>query len=125
MQMRSTPCAISASASLSFAAQMPMAPAASCIFAMSALLWVLACGRVARPKRFTAVCILAMLRSSRSRSTHSAGVSRSHFEMPMAAWLPVSRAATSDAEYPLTGRGTQTCAASAAEAERNARREAE
>ena len=43
----------------------------------------------------------------------------------MADWLPVSRAATSDAAYPLTGRGTHMCAATAAEAERNARREAE
>ena len=32
--------------------------------------------------RFSAACIVAMLRSSLSRSTHSAGVSRSHFEMP-------------------------------------------
>ena len=54
MQMRSMPCAISTSASLTLAVQMPSAPAASCSLAMAALLWVLACGRVPRPKPFTA-----------------------------------------------------------------------
>ena len=105
MQMRSTPCAISASASPSFAQQMPIAPAASCIFAMSALLWVLACGRVASPNRLTSACIFAMLASSRSRSTHRAGVSRSHLEIPMLAWASASRTATSPARVALDRPG--------------------
>jgi hypothetical protein len=94
MQMRSMPSVISASASPSFAVQIPVAPAASCIFAMSALLCVLACGRVAMPNRFAAACMVAMFRSSRSRSTQRAGVSRSHFDVPAGV---SSRIATSSA----------------------------
>ena len=82
MQIFSMPCANSASASLSLAVQMPMAPAAICSFAMAAHLCVLACGRVAMPFRVSVACIFAMFCSILSRSTQSAGVSRSHFEMP-------------------------------------------
>ena len=61
---------ISASASLTLAAQMPIAPAAICSFAMAAHLCVLACGRVAMPLRFTAACIFAMFASNcRDRRT--------------------------------------------------------
>ena len=45
MQIFWMPSANSVSASVSFAVQMPTAPAASCSFAMSADLWVFACGR--------------------------------------------------------------------------------
>ncbi len=76
------PSAKSASASLSLAVQMPMAPAAICIFAIAAHLCVFACGRTAILFALQVRCILAMLRSSLSRSTQSAGVSRSDFEMP-------------------------------------------
>ena len=47
MQIFCTPSANSASASLSLAVQIPIAPAANCSLAMSADLWVLACGRAA------------------------------------------------------------------------------
>ena len=61
---------------------MPSAPAAICSLAIAAVLWVLACGRAPRPKPFSRDCMVAMFDSSASRSTHSAGVSRSHFDMP-------------------------------------------
>ncbi len=76
------PAANSASASLSLAVQMPIAPAAICSFAIAAHLCVLACGRTAILFALHSRCSFAMLRSSLSRSTQSAGVSRSHFEMP-------------------------------------------
>ena len=82
MQMRSMPAAISTSASLTLAVQMPSAPAASCSLAIAAVLCVLACGRAPRPKPFSRDCMVAMFDSSASRSTHSAGVSRSHFDTP-------------------------------------------
>ena len=83
MQTLSTPCATIASASLSLAVQMPMAPAAICSFAIAAHLCVLACGRLSSLLRRNAACIFAMLASSLSRSTHKRGVSRSHLEMPV------------------------------------------
>ena len=65
MQILSMPAFISASASLSLAAQRPIAPAAICSFAMAAHLCVLACGRVAMPFRLTVACIFAMFASNR------------------------------------------------------------
>jgi len=47
----------------------PPAPAASCMRAISGILWVLVWGRRATPQRRLCSCILAMLRSSASRST--------------------------------------------------------
>ena len=71
-----------ASASLSFAQQMPIEPVAICRFAIAAHLCVLACGRLGMPYFFNAACIVAMFFSNLSRSRQSAGVSSSHFEMP-------------------------------------------
>ena len=74
---------------------------------MSADLWVLACGRLAMPFLFSRACMRAMFPSSLSRSTHSAGVSRSHFETPASARRPLwARAATSSEAKPLTEDGT-------------------
>ena len=49
---------------------------------IAAHLCVLACGRTAILLALQVRCILAMFRSILSRSSQSAGVSRSHFEMP-------------------------------------------
>ena len=70
----SIPSSASASASPSLAQQTPSAPAAICRRAMSALLWVLACGRSFSPAPAANAAIAAMLRSSASTSTTSAGV---------------------------------------------------
>ena len=78
----STPCATIASASLSFAQQMPIDPVASWYFAIAAHLCVFACGRLGSPYFFIAACMIATFFSILSRSTQSAGVSSSHFETP-------------------------------------------
>ena len=83
IRILSTPLANSASASLTFAVQTPIAPAASCSLAIAGHLCVLACGRVATPVPASFAFIVARFCSSLSRSTHSAGVSRSHFETPI------------------------------------------
>ena len=80
--MRSMPLAASASASLNFAQHTPIDPLASWYFAIAADLCVFACGRLGRPYCFNAACIVRTFFSSLSRSTTSAGVSRSHFEIP-------------------------------------------
>src|SRR4051812_9750335 len=56
---------------------MPLAPAATCSFASTGLLWVLMCGRLATPAASHAAWMRAMLRSTRSMSTTSAGVPNS------------------------------------------------
>src|SRR5918999_3876302 len=70
----STPALCSASASLTFAQQMPRDPVASWYFAIGAHLCVLACGRLGMPFFLSVACIFAMFRSILSRSTQSAGV---------------------------------------------------
>jgi hypothetical protein len=82
IRILSTPLATIASASLSLAQQMPMDPVASWYFAIAAHLWVFACGRLGRPNFFSAACIVSTFFSILSRSTHSAGVSSSHFDSP-------------------------------------------
>ncbi len=77
------PWAENTSASLSFAAQIPIDPLASCSFAIAGHLWVLACGRLATFNARSRVCIVAMFRSNASRSTQRAGVSSSHFDTPV------------------------------------------
>jgi hypothetical protein len=72
--MSSMPAAAITSASPSFWQVMPRAPAAICIRARTGLLWVLMCGRLARPAASQAAWSRAMLRSTRSRSTTTAGV---------------------------------------------------
>ena len=65
-----------ASASPSLAQHRPTAPAAIWRFAISADLWVFACGRSAMPLARVKAAMDAMLRSSASRSTTRAGVAR-------------------------------------------------
>ena len=78
MRMSSaTPASMKTSASLSFWQVMPIAPASICIWAMPGILWVLMCGRLARPWRATISWPALMLFSSRSRSMVTAGVSSS------------------------------------------------
>ena len=81
---RSIPCSKSASASLTFATQIPTEPVSSCRRAMAGVLCVLACGRLAMPLRSIVRCIVARFASSASRSTTSDGVSRSHIDTPSA-----------------------------------------
>src|SRR5687767_10630515 len=75
MSTLGTPPATIASASPSFAQQMPIAPASSCLRAMRGVLWALACGRTAHPVRRDHSAMRAMFRSSTAASTTSAGVS--------------------------------------------------
>src|ERR1700704_4114562 len=56
---------------------MPLAPATACILASTGLLCVLMCGRLATPAASQSFCTRAMLRSTRSRSTTTAGVPNS------------------------------------------------
>ena len=62
------------SASPIFWQVMPLAPAATCIFAIIGLLCVLMCGRLATPAVSQASWIRAMLRSTRSMSITAQGV---------------------------------------------------
>ena len=82
------------SASLTFAVQMPIDPPASCSFAIVGHLCVFACGRLATLSGARFRRIDAMFCSILSRSTHSAGVSRSHFDTPVrspaSAWARIS-----------------------------------
>src|SRR4029450_1677989 len=82
IRILSTPFATTAPASLSLAQQMPIEPVESWYFAIAAHLCVFACGRLGRPYFFNAACIVATFFSILSRSTHSAGVSSSHFDTP-------------------------------------------
>ena len=87
-------------ASLTFATQTPTDPVSSWMRATAGHLCVLACGRLAMPFRPTVRCIVAMFASKASRSTSSAGVSRSHTDMPKPVSSPPvcdARAATSAA----------------------------
>jgi hypothetical protein len=86
MRIRSIPLAANTSASLIFAAQMPIDPAAICSFAIAGHLCVFACGRLAIFSSASRDRIVATFCSSLSRSTQSAGVSRSHLETPLSAW---------------------------------------
>ena len=83
MRIFSTPLAKSASASLIFAVQTPIEPAASCSFAIAGHLCVLAWGRVATPVEASFFLIVAKFWSILSRSTQRAGVSSSHFDTPI------------------------------------------
>src|SRR5205807_9843937 len=80
IRIGSMPLAENTSASLTFAVQMPIDPPASWSFAIAGHLCDLACGRLATFIAAILERIAAMLRSNASRSTHSAGVSRSHFD---------------------------------------------
>src|ERR1700730_10392148 len=71
--MSSMPASAITSALPSFWQVMPFAPAATCSFASSGLLWVLMCGRLATPAASQAAWIRAMLRSTRSMSMTAAG----------------------------------------------------
>jgi ABC-type multidrug transport system permease subunit len=71
------PASANTSASPSFAQQIPTAPAAICIFAMSMLLCVFACGLSATPASRARATIAAMLAASRSESIYANGVRRS------------------------------------------------
>ena len=77
-----TPASAKTSASLTFWQVMPLAPAAICMAAIAGILWVLTCGRLARPAPATAACTRAMFASTRSRSMVTQGVSSS--------WTPVT-----------------------------------
>jgi hypothetical protein len=85
-------------------------------------LCVFACGRLGRPYRFIAACIVATFFSILSRSTQSAGVSSSHFDTPgLTASIGIAR--ISSAVYPFAGLGIHTYADAAAAVERKVRRE--
>src|SRR4029079_5017601 len=101
------PPAASVSASLRLAQQMPIDPVASWYFAIAAHLCVLACGRLGRPYFFSASCIVWTFFSILSRSRHSAGVSRSHFDTPGFTVPSTVIARISAAVYPFTGLGIQ------------------
>ena len=77
------PAAASTSASPSLAQVMPMAPAASCIWASMGDLCVLACGRRRTGLSRKKSAMRLMLASTASMSRHSAGVSRSALGVPM------------------------------------------
>src|ERR1700743_1454985 len=72
--MSSIPASAITSASPSFWQVIPLAPAATCIFASIGLLWVLMCGRLATPAASQAAWIRAMLRSTLSMSITAIGV---------------------------------------------------
>ena len=76
------PPATMASASETVCTQTPTAPRSSCIRAMVTLLWVLTWGLRATPAARAATAIRSRLRSSASRSTTRAGVSRSASHRP-------------------------------------------
>ena len=82
------PLAENTSASLILAAQMPIEPPASCSLATVGHLCDLPCGRLATCMSVSLERIVAMLRSKTSRSTHSAGVSSSHFDTPVSVPSP-------------------------------------
>src|SRR5215470_20211311 len=82
MRMSRIPAADITSASPTFAQVMPIAPAASCICAISGVLCAFACGRQPTPCARHAATMRAMLASIRSRSTSSAGVSSADFGFP-------------------------------------------
>ena len=84
-RMSFTPPRTSASASPTFCTHWPTAPCAICRSAIAADLCVLACGRTRTPVARENSAIFAMLRSSASRSTTSAGVSMSATEAPISA----------------------------------------
>src|SRR5690606_33641605 len=63
---------------------------------------VLACGRIAMPVPWSRSCDTLMLRSSLSRSTQRAGLSRSHLD------FPISFSSHSDFVAPLVG-GVRNC----------------
>ena len=79
IRIGSTPLAVNTSASLIFAVQMPIAPPASCSFAIVGTLVVFRFGRrdlhLSEPGPHR-----REVRANLSRSTHSAGVSISHLE---------------------------------------------
>ena len=79
---RRSPAAANGSASLTFAQQIPRAPAASCSSAISGTLWVLMWTRNLTPWSSIQDCQSAMLRSMRSRSARIMGVSRSSMRSP-------------------------------------------
>src|SRR5436190_2309482 len=81
--MSVTPASAKTSASPSFAQQIPAAPAAICIRAMTGDLCVLQCGRSCLPLSLTIFCIRAMLRASFEDSTRTAGVGISDKRMGM------------------------------------------
>ena len=110
------------SASLSFAVQMPMEPPASCIFAIVGHLCVFACGRLATFVSVSFVFIVAMFCDSLSMSTHSAGVSISHLEMPISL-SSAAKPRISAAEYPPALPATQSPATPAPEVTRKFRRD--
>src|SRR4051812_9143355 len=70
------------SASPSLAQVTPIAPAASSLWAMAGIFWPLVWGRQFLPAPMIVRAILFRLRCITSRSTQSAGVSRSCFERP-------------------------------------------
>src|SRR4026207_476317 len=123
IRILSTPLATIASASLSLAQQMPIDPVASWYFAIAAHLCVFACGRLGRPYFFSAACIVATFFSILSRSTHSAGVSSSHFDTPGFTVPSTAMARISAAVYPFTGFGIQRNADAAPAADRKERRD--
>ena len=78
MRMSSaTPASAKTSTSEIFWQVMPAAPAAICMAAIAGILWVLMCGRLARPAAAIVACTRAMFASTRSRSMVTQGVSRS------------------------------------------------
>src|SRR4051794_30458141 len=83
--MSVTPPRTKASASPTFCTHWPTAPCAIWRSAMAGDLCVLACGRTRTPVVRENSAIFAMLRSSASRSTISAGVSISGMEAPISA----------------------------------------
>src|SRR5438105_568890 len=70
----SIPALASISASVTVATDMPIAPAAICLRAISTHLCALACGRRFLPVRFTCAAMRARLDSNASRFSNSAGV---------------------------------------------------
>src|SRR5919202_63903 len=75
--MTRMPASTMTSASPSFWHVMPRAPSSSCRLANGTNLWVLMCGRLARPCASQKSCQRRRLRSTRSRSIRTAGVSMS------------------------------------------------
>src|SRR5688500_195185 len=89
---------------------------------MAAHLCVFACGLLGSPYFFIAACIVATFFSILSRSTHSAGVSSSHFETPGLV-LSIAIARISAPVYPVARLGIHTYADAAAALVRKARRD--
>src|SRR4029453_3872485 len=84
MQPSSIAAAPNGSASLGLAQMIPRAPAATCVRAMSGILWVLMWGRNRTWLRSMSACQAAMWPPSRSRSQRIDGVSRSPTASPAA-----------------------------------------